>query len=46
MTDGHTVEILRYDSSLASNWAEVLADARNGVFLFDRRYMDYHADRF
>jgi len=40
------IEVLRYQPSLASQWGEVLADARNGVFLFDRRYMDYHSDRF
>jgi hypothetical protein len=40
------IEVLRYEPSLAPSWAEVLADARNGIFLFDRRYMDYHSDRF
>ena len=27
-------------------WNSFVARARNATFLFDRRYMDYHADRF
>jgi hypothetical protein len=27
-------------------WDEFIASSRNGVFLFNRHYMDYHADRF
>ena len=27
-------------------WNEFVGRSRNGTFLLDRRYMDYHADRF
>lgn len=29
-----------------AQWNEFVANSRNGTFLFDRNYMDYHADRF
>ena len=39
-------EIKRYDSSLQSEWNEFVARSKNGTFLFDRHFMDYHSDRF
>ena len=27
-------------------WNTLVAQSKNGTFLFDRRFMDYHADRF
>ena len=39
-------EIRRYTSELADEWNQFIAKSKNGTFLFDRRYMDYHADRF
>ena len=27
-------------------WNAFVAQSKNGTFLFDRRFMDYHADRF
>lgn len=39
-------EILRYTPSHADEWNQFVATSKNGTFLFDRRYMDYHADRF
>lgn len=41
-----TVEVRRYVPDLASDWAHVLSHARNGIFQFDRRFLDYHGDRF
>jgi hypothetical protein len=41
-----TVEVRRYEPALQADWASVLGRARNGLFLFDRGYMEYHADRF
>lgn len=29
-----------------ADWSFFVALSKNGTFLFDRRYMDYHADRF
>ena len=39
-------EIVRYTADRQSEWNEFLTHSKNGTFLFDRRYMDYHADRF
>ncbi len=36
----------RYEPSFAQRWDEYIARAKNGLFLFRRGYMDYHADRF
>lgn len=39
-------EIRRYTPEHADEWNQFVAESKNGVFLFDRQYMDYHADRF
>ena len=39
-------EIVRYSPDRADEWNRFVAASKNGTFLFDRRYMDYHADRF
>jgi len=39
-------EIVKYTSAHADEWNQFVAKSKNGTFLFDRRYMDYHADRF
>lgn len=39
-------EIRRYSTELVDDWNGFVASSKNGTFLFDRRYMDYHADRF
>jgi hypothetical protein len=39
-------EVRRYTPDRAAEWNEFVARAKNGTFLFDRQYMDYHADRF
>ena len=39
-------EIVRYSQERANEWNTFVARSKNGTFLFDRRYMDYHADRF
>ena len=39
-------EIKRYTPDLATEWNQFVATSKNGTFLFDRNYMDYHADRF
>ena len=39
-------EIRRYTPALANEWNQFVAASKNGTFLFDRRYMNYHADRF
>ncbi len=39
-------EIKRYSSAFETEWNDFVARSKNGTFLIDRRYMDYHADRF
>ena len=39
-------EIVRYTADRQSAWNDFVARSKQGTFLFDRRYMDYHADRF
>ena len=39
-------EIRRYTAGQADEWNAFVAASKNGTFLFDRRYMDYHSDRF
>ena len=39
-------EIVRYTSERHDEWNQFVAESKNGTFLFDRRYMDYHSDRF
>ncbi len=39
-------EIKRYTPEQADEWNQFVAESKNGTFLFDRRFMDYHADRF
>lgn len=40
------IVFVRYDASKEREWNEFVASSRNSTFLFDRGYMDYHADRF
>jgi hypothetical protein len=39
-------EIVRYTPERAGEWNAFVAESKNGTFLFDRNYMDYHSDRF
>lgn len=39
-------DIRRYTPDMADAWNQYVARSKNGTFLFDRRYMDYHQDRF
>ncbi len=40
------IEVRAYDAGLRNAWNAFNASARNGHFLFDRGFMEYHADRF
>ena len=40
------IAVRPYTPDEAECWNELVAQSRNGTFLFDRRYMDYHSDRF
>lgn len=39
-------EIIRYTFDHKDEWNRFVAGSKNGTFLFDRNYMDYHSDRF
>lgn len=38
--------VIRYTPSDRDTWDTFVAASRNGTFLFDRDYMEYHRDRF
>ncbi len=40
------ITIKRYRASYEKVWNTFVADSVNGTFILDRRYMDYHQDRF
>ena len=40
------LQIVRYDASHKDEWNDFVKNSKNGTFLFDRNYMDYHSDRF
>lgn len=40
------MEVIRYQPDMAAQWNDFVEQAVNGVFLFKRDFMDYHADRF
>ncbi|HVW07902.1 MAG TPA: hypothetical protein VHC90_04940 [Bryobacteraceae bacterium] len=40
------MKIERYSPAARDEWNSFVATSRNGTFLFDRAYMEYHADRF
>ncbi len=40
------IDIIRYTADRADEWNRFVDQSKNGTFLFDRGYMDYHADRF
>jgi hypothetical protein len=42
----NSVTVESYSYSKKEQWNSFVADSKNGVFLFNRDYMEYHADRF
>lgn len=40
------ITIRRYSADMADAWNRFVAASKNGTFLFDRGYMDYHSARF
>ncbi len=40
------IRIENYELPYRTIWNEFVRSSKNGTFLFDRDYMDYHADRF
>ncbi|GHU04758.1 hypothetical protein FACS1894205_3540 [Alphaproteobacteria bacterium] len=40
------IDVYLYNPELKIAWDDFIRMSKNGVFLFERSYMDYHADRF
>ncbi len=40
------IQVTRYEEKHRRTWDEFVTRAKNGVFLFQRDYMEYHQDRF
>lgn len=40
------MKLRRYTPSDAAKWNDFIQNSKNGTFLFQRSYMDYHTDRF
>ena len=38
--------VVRYEEAMSSVWNDFVRESRNGTFLLDRGYMDYHSERF
>jgi hypothetical protein len=41
-----SITAIRYEPGQKAVWDDFIRNSKNGVFLFNRDYMDYHADRF
>jgi hypothetical protein len=40
------IKILDYSQEKIGTWNDFVGNSKNGIFMFDRNYMDYHSDRF
>ena len=40
------ITIEQYNAALRAEWDDLVRRSRNGTFLHERAYMDYHSDRF
>lgn len=40
------MEVKKYNSSYKKIWDEFVKTSKNGLFMFHRNYMEYHADRY
>lgn len=39
-------ELIKYNSSHKNDWNSFISESKNGLFFFDRDFMEYHSDRF
>ena len=46
MVKKHSIKVIRYENQLKNNWDGFVNEAKNGTFLFQRNFMEYHSDRF
>lgn len=40
------MKLIKYDSSYKVKWDEFVKSSKNGLFMFQRDFMEYHSDRF
>lgn len=40
------MEIVKYTNAEAGAWNDFILKSKNGIFLFNRNYLDYHKERF
>ncbi len=40
------VQIVQYEAAYREQWDDFVRGSKNGTFLFERAYMEYHANRF
>lgn len=40
------MELIPYSDNMYDEWNTFVLNSKNGTFLFDRRFMEYHSDRF
>lgn len=40
------IDIVKYSNEKRNEWNKFLYESKNGLFLFDRDYTEYHSDRF
>jgi len=40
------MQLIRYTQEHEARWNQFVASAKNGTFMLNRRYMDYHSNRF
>jgi len=40
------MNIIRYSADFKNLWNDFIKNSKNGTFMLDRNYMDYHSDRF
>lgn len=40
------VQIVKYEAAYRQQWDDFVRQSKSGTFLFERGYMEYHADRF
>ncbi len=40
------MHILQYEAKLSNDWDYFIKSSKNGTFMLNRNYMDYHSDRF
>jgi len=41
-----SIQILKYQADDKRIWNKFIKNAKNATFMFDRNFMDYHADHF